>query len=51
MKWWAWASFAASMIRGKEHGIAQADIHQHRVGKDEIGLEHGGDLGANRVER
>ena len=31
--------------------VAQADVDQHRVGEDQVGLQHGGDLGANRVER
>ncbi len=30
--------------------VAQADVRQHRVGEDQVGLEDHGDLGANRVE-
>ncbi len=32
------------------HGIAQPDVDQHGIGEDQVGLEHGGDLGADRVE-
>ena len=32
------------------HRVAQADIYQDRVGEDQVGLQDGGDLGANRVD-
>ena len=30
--------------------VAQPDVDQHRVGEDQVGLEHRGDLGADRLE-
>ena len=32
------------------HRVAQADVHQDRVGEDQVGLQDGGDLSADRVE-
>ena len=32
------------------HRVAQTDIHQHRVGKDQVGLQDGGDLSTHRFE-
>ena len=31
--------------------VAHADVDQDRVGEDQVGLEDGGDLGADRLER
>ena len=51
MKWWAWATLAASMIRGRAIArVAQADVDERRVGEDEVGLEDGRHLGPDRLQ-
>ena len=52
MTWWAWVFLAASMIRGRSKLGSPRPMLADAVSlKVRSGLEDGGDLGAERVER